>query len=66
MIIHNDTVKSKMRNTTGQNNIAGSLIKKYTDDAFINKLDINPNLIGFSNGVLDLRESLDKVRKTID
>lgn len=64
--IHDNTIKTKMRNTTGQNNIAGSLIKKYTDDGFINKLDINPNLIGFSNGVLDLRESLDKVRKTID
>lgn len=64
--IHDNTVKTKMRNTTGQNNIASSLIKKYTDDGFINKLDINPNLIGFSNGVLDLRESLDKVRKTID
>lgn len=64
--IHDNTVITKMRNTTGQNNIASCLIKKYTDDGFINKLDINPNLIGFSNGVMDLRESLDKVRKTVD
>ena len=64
MKLHSDTIKKKMRNTTGQNNIAGSLEKKYTDERFIDKLDINPNLIGFSNGVLDLRESFDKVRNT--
>ena len=62
---NNSSILQKLKNNKGQQDIVKVLIPMYNDDEFRDKLDIDPNLLGFNNGVLDLRdENLDTVRNT--
>ena len=44
------------KNTTPKENIMKESKEFFYDPTFINKLDTNPNLIGFENGIYDLSE----------
>ena len=64
---NNSSILQKLKNNKGQQDIVKVLIPMYNDDEFRDKLDIDPNLLGFNNGVLDLRdENLDNSRCIFD
>jgi len=45
---------SKLNNNTGIKHIVATLVPMYDDDDFSEKLDLEPNLLGFNNGIIDL------------
>lgn len=51
----------KLKNVNTKENICKECLYLFYDSEFINKLDTNPHLISFQNGVLDLQEN--KFRK---
>lgn len=53
-------VAQKLRNQTSLRNVMSACADKFYDSEFRNKLDDNPNLIGFNNGVLELITKDDK------
>ena len=64
--LHQDKIRTKIRNCNGRNNIGTDLITLYSDDSFTEKLDTDENLLGFNNGVLDIDSGIWEVRNTRD
>jgi len=52
-----NTLLSKLSNNKGLKDIVATLISMYDDDDFAEKLDVDPKLLGFNNGVIDLESS---------
>jgi len=53
-----NSVTLKLRNVTFKKSLMQECQEKFWEENFINKLDSNPNLVGFENGIYDL-ENLD-------
>merc|ERR1711964_612850 len=51
--LHNKVRKSALDNKKLKD-ITNLLTCRFTDDEFLDKLDANPNLLGFDNGVVDV------------
>ncbi len=43
-----------LKNNKGLKDITATLVSMYNDDDFAEKLDIDPKLLGFNNGIIDL------------
>lgn len=66
-----DKIEAKLFNKLGNNSGINSIkslctITKYTDNEIENKLDMNPYLIGFDNGIYDLKNMIFRKGKPDD
>ena len=49
-------IKKDLKNHTFKNHVLDECVEYFYREEFINKLDANPNLLGFNNGVFHLKE----------
>lgn len=58
MIKKLSSVKLKLKSASSKNNILKELNELFFDDKFIKRLDTNPYLMGFKNGVVDFENKI--------
>jgi phage/plasmid-associated DNA primase len=51
-------IRDKLKDHTSKKNIIAECAEFFYDEKFLSKIDANPNLLGFNNGVFHLKEKL--------